>query len=135
MNEINEKLNEKENLDEQLQQIRSLLAASKRKKRQSNQKEPEHKTVELEYQQLNINFQEKKQQLQQLERTIKNLVKRREDAVHTIWGQIMKVGLERSRFAHQLAEYSCLYTSQVANLRFYSPFKRFIAYNERMPHD
>ena len=70
-----------------------------------------------------------------LDKEIKRLIEHKEARVHIVWGELMKVGLERSRFANQVASYACLYTSRVSNLRFYSPFKKFVSKSEQMPHD
>ena len=66
---------------------------------------------------------------------IRQMIEERQAAVHPVWGELMKVGLERSRFANQVAEYACLYTSSVTNLRFYSPFKRFSSTHDLLPSD
>ena len=73
--------------------------------------------------------------LLRLDKEIKRLIEHKEARVHIVWGELMKVGLERSRFANQVASYACLYTSRVSNLRFYSPFKKFVSKSEQMPHD
>ncbi len=65
----------------------------------------------------------------------KQLTIERETKVHPVWGELMKVGLEKSRFAQQLEQYACLYTSRVTNLKFYSPFKRFTSPLDTLPHD
>lgn len=54
---------------------------------------------------------------------------------HPIWGEIMKTGYQNSRFAAQVENYACLYTSRLTNLRFYSPEKTFRGANDTMPHD
>jgi hypothetical protein len=73
--------------------------------------------------------------LAELEKTIKDRLAKRSAKIHPVWGELMKVGLELSRFASQVQHYACLYTSRATNLRFYSPFKRFVSYQDRMPHD
>jgi len=54
---------------------------------------------------------------------------------HPVWGQLMKVGVQSSRFAHQIDRYACLYTSHVANMLFYSMEKNFRAKVDLMPHE
>jgi HAD superfamily 5'-nucleotidase-like hydrolase len=65
----------------------------------------------------------------------KALIAERESRIHPVWGELMKVGLEKSRFAQQLEQYACLYTSRASNFRFYSPFKRFTSALDTLPHD
>jgi HAD superfamily 5'-nucleotidase-like hydrolase len=54
---------------------------------------------------------------------------------HKIWGQLMKTGYQNSRFAHQVERFACLYTSQVTNLRHYSPEKVYRTTEDYMPHE
>ncbi len=70
-----------------------------------------------------------------LEIELKRLIEEREFSAHPVWGELMKAGLEQSRFAAQLEDYACVYSSRVSNLRFYSPFKRFTAPPELLPHE
>ena len=44
---------------------------------------------------------------------------------NAIWGQLFKSGYQDSRFARQVANYACLYTSKASNLAFVSPRKSF----------
>lgn len=54
---------------------------------------------------------------------------------HPIWGQMMKTGYQNSRFAAQIENYACLYTSRFTNFRFVSPTKNFRSVRDLMPHD
>ncbi|MCA2959933.1 MAG: HAD-IG family 5'-nucleotidase [Silvanigrellales bacterium] len=54
---------------------------------------------------------------------------------HPVWGEIMKSGHQNSRFAAQVENYACLYTSKFTNLRFYSPNKSYRSTRDYMPHD
>ena len=54
---------------------------------------------------------------------------------HPIWGQLMKTGHQNSRFAAQVENYACLYTSQLTNLCHYSPNHSFRSTRDFMPHD
>ena len=54
---------------------------------------------------------------------------------HPIWGELMKTGMQNSRFSAQVFNYSCLYTSKVTNLRHYGPLKNFSAVSHAMPHE
>eukprot|EP00271_Cylindrocystis_brebissonii_P011347 TRINITY_DN2870_c0_g1_i1.p1 TRINITY_DN2870_c0_g1~~TRINITY_DN2870_c0_g1_i1.p1 ORF type:complete len:826 (+),score=111.88 TRINITY_DN2870_c0_g1_i1:747-3224(+) len=56
-------------------------------------------------------------------------------AFHPVWGQLMKTGYQNSRFAHQVERFACLYTSQVANLIYYSPDKSYRTSEDFMPHE
>ncbi|AAG12692.1 cytosolic IMP-GMP specific 5'-nucleotidase, putative; 41097-37373 [Arabidopsis thaliana] len=54
---------------------------------------------------------------------------------HKVWGQLMKTGYQSSRFAHQVERFACLYTSQVSNLRLYSPDKYYRPSEDFMSHE
>jgi len=54
---------------------------------------------------------------------------------HPVWGQMFKVGYQNSRFAQQVENYACLYTSKVSNLGLVSPEMHFRTQNDLMPHD
>ncbi|WZZ06978.1 hypothetical protein YC2023_092899 [Brassica napus] len=54
---------------------------------------------------------------------------------HNVWGQLMKTGYQSSRFAHQVERFACLYTSQVSNLRLYSPDKYYRPSEDFMSHE
>jgi vacuolar-type H+-ATPase subunit I/STV1 len=54
---------------------------------------------------------------------------------HPIWGQLMKTGHQNSRFAAQVENYACLYTSRLTNLSNYSPNFSFRSTRDYMPHD
>mmetsp|Transcript_5816 Transcript_5816/g.7856 ORF Transcript_5816/g.7856 Transcript_5816/m.7856 type:complete len:242 (+) Transcript_5816:668-1393(+) len=56
------------------------------------------------------------------------------ETFHPIWGQIMLTGYQSSRFAHQVQQFACLYTSHVGNLGGYSPEKIYRSKADFMPH-
>lgn len=137
LNEINQKVQQRETIDEGLQKTRSIMAANSRRAEKSRESGNQRKAeaLEVENEKLYQRFSTQKQKLDLLESEIANLVTKREHSIHPVWGDLMKVGLERSRFAHQVSSYACLYTSRVSNLRFYSPYKRFISFHEVLPHE
>jgi hypothetical protein len=71
----------------------------------------------------------------QIQENVKNKISEREKSFHPIWGELMRCGWEKSRFAKQVEDYACLYTGRVSNLRFYSSFKKFTSPRDMMPHD
>lgn len=134
---IYDKLVEKELLDEKLQRLRSKIAANNRQVEKAKGKSTQRKISHLllENEKLYHSLEEKKVELKKLDDDIKLLFEARETKIHPIWGELMKVGLERSRFANQVNSYACIYSSKVTNLRFYSPYKKFISFHEILPHD
>lgn len=57
------------------------------------------------------------------------------ESFHPVWGQMLKVGYQNSRFAQQVQQYACLYTSKVSNLGLVSPEMSFRTQLDLMPHD
>ena len=51
------------------------------------------------------------------------------------WGQILKAGYQDSRFAKQVLDYACLYTSRASNLGMIYPNRSFRPVQDFMPHD
>jgi len=130
-------MEERETLDEELQKIRSLKAANKRQQIKARKAGDEKKLHTLESSRLKLQsrLEEKKELLKTLEENVKKLLEERSRKFHPVWGELMKVGHERSRFAKQVSNYACIYSSGVSNLRFYSPYKKFISFLEKMPHE
>ena len=56
-------------------------------------------------------------------------------AFHPRWGPLFKAGFQESRFASQVTDYACLYTSRASNLGLVSPQRPFRPVRDKMPHD
>ena len=54
---------------------------------------------------------------------------------HPVWGQLFKTGVQNSRFAEQVEDYACLYTSRVTNIGLVSPEIYWRSMSDLMPHD
>jgi 5'-nucleotidase len=134
---IKQRLSEREVMDEELQILRSKIANNLKQADRARQKGENKKSHYLvkENEKLSAKAQVHQEELDSLDLTIKRLIAERQAGIHPLWGELMKVGLERSRFADQVAEYACIYTSRVTNMRFYSPFKRFSSTHDLLPHD
>lgn len=134
---IKEKLVEREDLDEDIQKSRSLISANiyQVKKAQEANDEKKLALLKKNNENLLLKHEEKSNEIINLENTISQMIKDRAKQFHLLWGELMKVGLEKSRFANQVNNYACIYSSRVSNLRFYSPFKKFISPYEDLPHE
>jgi 5'-nucleotidase len=135
--EIQHRTHERESLDEEIQKTRSKLMSVQRhlkiSLRDGDSKKAHH--LEKELDKFAAKIDEKSPILAKLDNDIKELLAKKETSLHPIWGELMKVGLERSRFAYQVEGFACVYTSRVSNLRFYSPQKRFSSFHDILPHD
>ena len=134
---ISKFLEHREVTDERLHILKTKRAKYERKRQDASAKGIQRKKYQYEKNlaDLDPEIETNETKLTELDAQIKDLINSREEAFHPIWGELMRVGLEKSRFAHQVASYACIYSSKVSNLRHYSPFKRYISSNDLMPHD
>jgi len=134
---IHERIAEREVCDEDLQILRSKIASNARQAKIATDRGDNRRARHLlaENEKLLEKAHEKQSILVEIDEQIKQAIAERDANIHPVWGGLMKVGLERSRFANQVESYACLYTSRVSNLRFYSPFKRFTSYHDILPHE
>jgi HAD superfamily 5'-nucleotidase-like hydrolase len=58
-----------------------------------------------------------------------------EEGLNPHWGLTFKEGNENSRFAEQVEDYACVYTSRVSNFLNYSPMQYFRSPRAAMPHE
>jgi len=54
---------------------------------------------------------------------------------HPKWGPLFRAGFQESKFALQVMDYACLYTSRASNLGLVSPQRPFRPVRDKMPHD
>ncbi|MDD9951283.1 MAG: HAD-IG family 5'-nucleotidase [Zetaproteobacteria bacterium] len=134
---IKENLHTKEELDQKMQETRSLITSNARQASMAQQEGDTKRlaTIQKALTKQQSKLEEYKELLNQLEQEIQQIVNERANCFHPQWGELMKVGMERSRFADQVSSYACLYSSRVSNLRFYSPYKKFVSAYEAMPHE
>ena len=59
----------------------------------------------------------------------------RHESFHPQWGQLFKAGHQNSRWAQQVQDYACLYTSHATNLMYATGSTSFRALTDLMPHD
>jgi 5'-nucleotidase len=126
-----------EAMDEDIQMLSTKIRYNtthiERSSKESSKKRAQALQLDNEkYHERLTNLVEERERIQS---QLKKMIIERESRIHPVWGELMKVGLEKSRFAQQLEQYACLYTSRVSNLRFYSPFKRFTSALDLLPHE
>jgi len=74
-------------------------------------------------------------QLQRVSLDLACAILRHHEGFHPEWGRLFKAGHQNSRWAQQVHDYACLYTSHVTNLADISPDLSFHALSDLMPHD
>ncbi len=134
---IKDKLETKEDAEEELQRLRSKITANRRQAEKAKERNDSKRSHHLqkENEKLVDAADTLAAEIDVVDQEIKELLKQRDREVHPVWGELMKVGFARSRFADQVNAYACLYSGRASNLRFYSPFKRFTSFHETMPHE
>ncbi len=113
---INEKMDEKERLEFQLNE----LDLKKNEEKQEISKE-----------EINRLFLE----LDQVNGEISELLDQHKKYFNPFWGEMMRAGLEESRFADQVEKYACIYMAKVSDLILYSPRTYFRPERRVLPHE
>lgn len=137
LQEIYSALTTLEEVEAELSKLKSKLRHNNRNihKASTNGDEKKAHYIQVESEKIMESIQTTEEKFKGQETLLKTLIKEREAAVHPVWGELMKVGLERSRFANQVSTFACIYTSRVSNLRYYSASKKYMSYYEILPHD
>merc|ERR1711988_1051250 len=72
-----------------------------------------------------MKIDEATQKAEELKVSLYNLNEDYNAKFNPFWGQLFKAGHRESRFAKQVTDYACLYTSKASNFRFASPNRPF----------
>ncbi len=113
---INEKMDEKERLEFQLNELD--LKKNEEKK-------------EISKEEINRLFLE----LDKVNGEISELLDQHKKYFNPFWGEMMRAGLEESRFADQVEKYACIYMAKVSDLILYSPRTYFRPERRVLPHE
>lgn len=137
LKEIHLLMEQRELHESEIQKIVSIVKSNSRHRDKAEEKGDSKKAQHLqkENDKLREELKESKRKVEDVDSLISKSIKDREALIHPTWGELMKVGLERSRFANQMSSFACMYTSRVSNLRYYNPNKKFTSYYEVLPHD
>ena len=66
---------------------------------------------------------------------ISDLLDQHKKFFNPYWGEMMRAGLEESRFADQVEKYACIYMTKVADLISYSPRTYYRPFRRTLPHE
>ena len=86
---------------------------------------------EVSKEELNLLFFE----VDKINTTISELLDQHKKFFNPYWGEMMRAGLEESRFADQVEKYACIYMTKVADLITYSPRTYFRPFRRVLPHE
>lgn len=67
--------------------------------------------------------------------TIKQELTESDYGYHPRWGPLFRAGFRGSRFAKQICDYACMYTSRASNLGLVAPLRPFRPIRDVLPHD
>merc|ERR1712146_221733 len=70
-----------------------------------------------------------------LRKKIKDKLDRYNRSYHQRWGPLFKAGFQDSRFAKQICDNACLYTSRASNLGLVAPVRPFRPVRDLLPHE
>ncbi len=121
----------RENLDFR----KAALTRELRARLGSGQRERPADGVSPETDTLEKRFMATEAEMQRLDGEIELLEKRCDVAYNPHWGPLLREGNEMSRFAHQVRDFACLYTSRVSNFLNYPMDHYFQSPGSFMPHE
>ena len=74
-------------------------------------------------------------EIDKINSTISDLLEQHKKYFNPYWGEMMRAGLEESRFADQVEKYACIYMTKVSDLISYSPRTYFRPFRRILPHE
>ena len=74
-------------------------------------------------------------QLSAVRAELQLLVAQFNNGFHPRWGPLFRAGFQESRFAKQVSDVACLYTSRASNLGLVSPMRHHRPIRDRLPHE
>lgn len=74
-------------------------------------------------------------QIDRINGEISELLDQHRQHFNPYWGEMMRAGLEESRFADQVEKYACIYMTKVSDLLSYSPRTYFRPFRRVLPHE
>ncbi len=115
-NEIDKKMLDKEKLEHQLNHLDILKHEGKQ---------------DISKEEINNLFLE----IDKINTEISDLLEQHRKFFNQYWGEMMRAGLEESRFADQVEKYACIYMAKVSDLMKYSPRTYFRPIRRVLPHE
>lgn len=80
-------------------------------------------------------LQDAETKAEELNLEIRNLTALHDSKFNPVWGPMFKAASQDSKFAKQITDYACLYTSRASNLGLVSPNRPFRPAAEYLPHE
>jgi HAD superfamily 5'-nucleotidase-like hydrolase len=71
----------------------------------------------------------------EIDKKISPLIKKQNKLFNPYWGEVMRVGIEESYFAHQVERFACIYMAKLSQLLALSPRTYFRSFKRPLPHE
>ena len=75
------------------------------------------------------------EQIKNIDERLEKIIVQYHASFNPYWGEVMRAGIEESRFAGQVAKYACIYMAKVSDLAASGPCKYFRPERRWLPHD
>jgi HAD superfamily 5'-nucleotidase-like hydrolase len=70
-----------------------------------------------------------------IDKQLSPLIHKQEKMFNPYWGEVMRVGIEESYFAHQVERFACIYMAKLSDLLEFSPRTYFRSTYRPLPHE
>jgi HAD superfamily 5'-nucleotidase-like hydrolase len=74
-------------------------------------------------------------QIEKIDKELGKLIKQHQKFYNPYWGELMRAGIEPSRFAGQIEKYACIYMAKIADFADFSPRTYFRPRKRPLPHE
>jgi HAD superfamily 5'-nucleotidase-like hydrolase len=74
-------------------------------------------------------------EIELIDKNLSKLIKQHQKHYNPYWGELMRAGVEPSRFAGQIEKYACIYMAKIADFIDYSPRTYFRPRKRPLPHE
>ncbi len=122
-------------LEDELAAHRSALNGLERRLERDGLAPADHSLAEGERRKLKVELETLRRAHRDANARLRELERGIEEGLNPHWGLTFKEGNENSRFAEQVEDYACVYTSRVSNFLSYSPMAYFRSPRASMPHE
>ncbi|HSN13281.1 MAG TPA: 5'-nucleotidase domain-containing protein, partial [Anaeromyxobacteraceae bacterium] len=122
-------------LEDELSAHRSALNGVERRLERDGLPPDDRGRVEAERRKLKSELEALRRAHRDANQRVRDLERGVEEGLNPHWGLTFKEGNENSRFAEQVEDYACIYTSRVSNFLSYSPMQYFRSPRAAMPHE
>jgi len=71
----------------------------------------------------------------EIDKVISPLIRQQQKLFNPFWGEVMRVGIEESYFAHQVDRFACVYFAKLSDFLTLSPRTYFRTFKRLLPHE